>query len=138
MIQVSDEQFEELINQSMEELPKEYVERLDNVAITFEDEPDAEQRKRLKLRCHESLFGLYEGVPRTERGAGYAMVLPDKITLFKKPIEHSAHTMQEFKAQIKNTLWHEIAHHYGLGHQRIHELEDKMHRIKHQKPPNTG
>ncbi len=137
MIQVNNQQFEALINEAMEELPKAYVERLDNVAITYEDEPNAEQRKRLKLRCYQSLYGLYEGVPRTERGAGYNLVLPDKITLFKLPIEHSAHSMAELKEQVKNTLWHEIAHHYGLGHARIHELERKMHKIKHNKPPEN-
>lgn len=137
MIDVSDQQFEQLINQSMEELPKAYVERLDNVAITFADEPNPEQRERLKLRCHETLYGLYEGIPRTERGAGYNLVLPDKITLFKNPMLQSVHSLAELKAQVKNTLWHEIAHHYGLGHRRIHELEDKMHRIKQQKPPKT-
>lgn len=137
MIDVSDEQFEELISQSMEELPKEYVERLDNVAITFADKPDAEQRKRLKLRCHESLYGLYEGIPRTERGAGYNLVLPDKITLFKQPMLGSVRTLTELKAQVKNTLWHEIAHHYGLGHRRIHELEDKMKQLRRNEQKNS-
>lgn len=130
MIQVNDETFEHLINEAMDELPRAYIERLDNVAITYEDKPDQYQREKLKLRCHETLYGLYEGIPRTDRGAGYNMVLPDKITLFKEPIEHSSRTMPELKEQIKNTLWHEIAHHYGLGHQRIHELEDKMHQLR--------
>lgn len=114
----------------MDELPKEYISGLDNVVITFEDEPDAHQRKKLKLRCHDTLYGLFEGIPRTERGAGYNLVLPDKITLFKKPMEHTTTNMVELKEQVKNTLWHEIAHHYGLNHARIHELEAKMHKQK--------
>lgn len=130
MTQVNNETFEQLINEVMDELPRTYIEQLDNVAITYEDKPDQHQRTKLKLRCHETLYGLYEGIPRTDRGAGYNIVLPDKITLFKEPIERSSRTMPELKEQIKNTLWHEIAHHYGLGHQRIHEIEDKMHQIR--------
>lgn len=127
---VTDAEFEKLISDSMDELPEEYITGLDNVAITFEDEPNPAQRQKLKLRCHQTLFGLFEGVPKTERGAGYAMVLPDKITLFKKPMEHYAHDMVQLKEQVKNTLWHEIAHHYGLNHARIHELEAKMHAFR--------
>lgn len=137
MVQVDDKMFEQLINESMDELPQAYIERLDNVAITYENKPDAQQRKKLKLRCHETLYGLYEGIPRTDRGSGYNMVLPDKITLFKEPIEQNSNDMPELKAQIKNTLWHEIAHHYGLNHHCIHELEDKMHHIRQHKTPDA-
>jgi len=128
MDQVSDKEFEQLINESMDELPQEYIKGLQNVSVTYEDEPSPEQRVKLKLRCHQSLYGLYEGVPRTQRGSNYSLVLPDKITIFKKPMIHSVRNMVELKAQIKNTLWHEIAHHYGLDHYRIHELEAKMHK----------
>jgi predicted Zn-dependent protease with MMP-like domain len=123
MVEVSDEQFEQLINEAMDELPQERIQRLDNIAITYEDEPSPEQRKKLKLRCHETLYGLYEGIPLTRRGMGYNMVLPDKITLFKHPITQGARNIAEVKEQVKHTLWHEIAHYYGLDHDRIHELE---------------
>jgi predicted Zn-dependent protease with MMP-like domain len=69
------------------------------------------------------LLGLYEGIPLTSRGAGYALVLPDKITLFKYPILRVTHDERSLFEQIKRTLWHEIAHHYGLGHDVIHRLE---------------
>jgi predicted Zn-dependent protease with MMP-like domain len=124
---ISDEQFEALINEAMEELPQEYIERLDNVAITYADEPTPEQREKLKLRGNETLFGLYEGIPLTKRGAGYSLVLPDKITIFKLPILTYVATLPELKEQVKRTLWHEIAHYYGLDHDRIHELERKPH-----------
>ena len=109
----------------MDELPPKYIEKLNNVLITYEDEPTPEQREKLKLRCNESLFGLYEGIPLTSRGAGYAMVLPDRITIFKNPIMMFSHDLSSFKAQVKHTLWHEIAHYYGLDHDRIHYLERK-------------
>jgi predicted Zn-dependent protease with MMP-like domain len=123
MIEVSNEAFEELINQAMDELPQERIKRLDNIAVTYDDEPSPEQREKLKLRGNETLFGLYEGIPLTKRGMGYNMVLPDKITIFKKPIENSVSTLGELKEQVKHTLWHEIAHYYGLDHDKIHELE---------------
>jgi predicted Zn-dependent protease with MMP-like domain len=110
----------------MDELPQERIKRLDNVAIVVEDEPTAEQRVKLKLRCDMTLFGLYEGIPLTKRGAGYNLVLPDKITIFKNPIQHYAHDLASLKDQIKRTLWHEIAHYYGLDHDRIHALENKQ------------
>ncbi len=125
MLSISDATFDAIISKSMDELPKQYIERLDNVLITYEDEPSAGQRKKLRLRCNESLFGLYEGVPLTKRGAGYTMVLPDRITIFKNPILAHAFDMDSFKAQVKHTLWHEIAHYYGLDHDRIHFLENK-------------
>lgn len=109
----------------MDELPQEYIVNLKNVAITIADEPTPEQREKQKLKDNQTLFGLYEGIPLTKRGAGYSFVLPDKITIFKYPIMHSSPDLVSLKAQVKRTLWHEIAHHYGLGHDRIRELEEK-------------
>ena len=123
MLSVSDEEFEKLIGEAMDSLPEKYVEGLNNVLVTYEDEPTPEQRVELKLHCNQTLFGLYQGVPRTQRGNGYNMVLPDKITIFKNPILHASQDMTALKAQIRHTVWHEIAHHYGLDHDRIHELE---------------
>lgn len=110
----------------MDELPEEYISRLNNVVVTYEDEPTPAQREKLKLRCDQSLFGLYEGIPLTKRGAGYNLVLPDKITIFKNPILVYSTDLVSFKKQVKHTLWHEIAHYYGLDHDRIHQLEQKM------------
>lgn len=124
-MQIDDTEFEKLIGQAMDELPEKYMSRLDNVAIVYEDEPTPTQRKQLKLHCHETLFGLYEGIPLAQRGAGYNLVLPDKITLFKLPMLQASHDLPSLQEQIKNTLWHEIAHHFGLDHDRIHALEDR-------------
>lgn len=122
---MSDEEFEELITKAMDELPQEYIHGLDNVAIVQADEPTFEQKIKMKLDDHHLLLGLYEGVPLTQRGNGYSFVLPDKITLFKFPILAVAHSDSEIFEQIKRTLWHEIAHYYGLNHARIDEIQHR-------------
>ncbi len=126
MLELTDEQFDKLITRAMDELPQEYIEGLDNVAIVMADWPSEEQVVKMKLREEgKILLGLYEGIPLTQRGNGYTFVLPDKITLFKLSILHVVRNEAELFEQIKRTLWHEIAHYYGLGHGRIHELEQR-------------
>lgn len=125
MHDISDEDFSALISKAMDELPEEYIRGLDNVVITYDDEPRPEQRVEMKLKGNESLFGLYQGVPLTKRGAGYNLVLPDKITIFKLPMLQATHDEDSLYAQVKHTLWHEIAHYYGLDHDRIHEIEGR-------------
>lgn len=122
---ISDEHFAALIAEAMDELPEKYTSALDNVAVVYEDEPSEEQRIEMKLRHNETLFGLYQGIPQTGRGMDYNLVLPDKITIFKHPMLRASRDMTTLKANIKHTLWHEIAHHFGLDHDRIHELEDR-------------
>ena len=124
-MQVTDQQFDTLITRAMDELPQEYIEGLDNVAIVQADEPTAEQKQKMKLDRNHLLLGLYEGIPLTHRGAGYTFVLPDKITLFKNQLLAVSHSEADFFEHIKRTLWHEIAHFYGLDHDRMDELEAK-------------
>lgn len=123
MTQITDDEFNDLIARSLDELPEEYTSKLNNVLITYEDDPSPAQRQKLQLRCNQTLFGLYEGIPLTARGAGYNMVLPDKITIFKNPMLYATQDPAQLKAQVKHTLWHEIAHYFGLNHDRIHEIE---------------
>lgn len=125
MYELTDEAFDALITRAMDELPQEYIKGLDNVAIVMADEPSDEQKIKMKLREHSILLGLYEGIPLTQRGNGYTFVLPDKITLFKHSILRVVNNEAELFEQIKRTLWHEIAHYYGLNHNRIHELENR-------------
>ena len=120
---INDEQFSALISRAMDELPQEYIRGLDNVVVTYDDVPTVHQLEKMKLRRGEGLFGLYEGIPMTQRGAGYNLVLPDKITIFKHPMLEAVRDETELYRQVKHTLWHEIAHFYGLGHDRIHEIE---------------
>lgn len=120
---MTDAEFEQIIADAMDSLPERFFEHVKNVAIVWAEDPSPEQREKLRLRCNESLFGLYEGIPLTSRGDNYNLVLPDKITIFKNPTLRFCTTKNDVAVQVKHTLWHEIAHHYGLNHAKIHELE---------------
>jgi len=122
-MELTDDEFDRLISQAMDELPQEYIKGLNNVAILYADDPDEYQVQKSGLREGNILLGLYEGIPLTKRGGNYTFVLPDKITLFKHSILMVSRDPQELFEQTKRTLWHEIAHYYGLDHGRIHELE---------------
>jgi len=128
MTELTDELFDQLITRAMDELPQEYIRGLQNVAIVMADEPDEVQREKLKLGHGNLLLGLYEGVPLTKRTGNEAGILPDKITLFKNPILMVSRNENALFEQIKRTLWHEIAHYYGLDHDRIDHLESRSNR----------
>lgn len=116
------ERFEQLVKEGIEAIPKRFLEKLNNVDIIIEDEPSEEQMRKLKLSQGAKLFGLYEGVPQTKRGH-YTWVMPDKITIFQKPIESVCFTDEEIKQRVKNTIWHEIAHHFGMDEGRVRKVE---------------
>jgi len=122
MFRVDDEEFSRLIEDGIARLPESERERLDNVAFVAEDEPSPAQREKLELRHDQSLFGLYEGVPLSARNGGMVL-MPDKITIFKLPLEHVSNSLAEMRDHVSRTVWHEVAHYYGLGHEQIAELE---------------
>jgi predicted Zn-dependent protease with MMP-like domain len=119
---VTDEQFEDLMNTALDSLPKEHIDHLKNVAIVYEDDPNEDQRVKVALQDDQTLFGLYEGVLLARR-QGMQPTLPDKITLFKNPLQMASHDLPSLREQVRHTLWHEIAHYYGLNHEQIGKLE---------------
>jgi predicted Zn-dependent protease with MMP-like domain len=125
MLELSDQQFDQLITRAMDELPQEYITNMHNVAIVQQDEPTPEQLVQMKLDRHHVLLGLFEGIPLTQQGSGFSGMLPSKITLFKHSILAVVNSEAELFAQIKRTIWHEIAHYYGLNHSRIDGLQGK-------------
>lgn len=125
MITITESEFDDMVTSAMNELPQQYIQGLQNVAIVIEEEPTQEQLRKQHVHNGQLLLGLYEGIPRIRRGSNYSLVLPDKISLFKKALELVSITKAELQEHIKRTLWHEIAHYYGLDHKRIHELENK-------------
>lgn len=124
-MQIDDKQFEELVNDGFKVVSKMHIDNLNNLAIVVEDDPSPEQRQKLKLRCDQTLFGLFEGVPRPLKSDGTLIAMPDKITIFKNPITHNSKDINDLKNNVRNTLWHEIGHYYGLNHAQIHKLEGK-------------
>lgn len=129
MLVVSDKDFEAMIAEALDSLPEARVRGLQNVVITFEDEPSPEQREKLRLRGNQTLYGLYEGIPLTKRAAATSlfsdqpMTMPDRITIFKLPIVRDASSLDQVREQVRHTVWHEIAHYYGLDHDQIGRLE---------------
>ena len=122
MLEITDEQFDQFISEAMNFLPKDHMAAIKNVAIVYQDEPTEKQRHALQLQCNQTLFGLYEGVPLARR-QGMNHYGPDKITIFKHPLLYTSTTIDELKENIWHTLWHEVAHYFGLNHRQIHELE---------------
>lgn len=114
--------FEKLVNEGIKAIPQKFLEKLDNVDIVIEDEPTPQQLQKLKSRKRLIIFGLYEGIPKTKRWH-YGQVLPDKITIFRRPIERFANSEEEIKEIVKNTVWHEIAHYFGIDEKKVREIE---------------
>lgn len=114
--------FERLVAEALHVLSQEFQERLDNIEVVVEDEPTVEQLAEARLESGDSLLGLYEGVPLTERGAHYGLVLPDKISIFKRAIEEACRSDAEIKAEVQRVVQHEIAHYFGFDDERLDEL----------------
>ena len=113
--------FVDIVRQVVESLPETFLKRLDNVDVVVEEYPTAEQLRANGLSESETLLGLYEGVPLTEREA-YGMVVPDKITLFYRPIESICENLDQLIDQIRATVVHEVAHHFGISDQALSEI----------------
>lgn len=117
------QRFESLVQKALDGIPAEFASLLDNVAIFVEPAPSRMLLRRLRVRPGSTLFGLYEGVPQTARTARYGMVTPDRITIFQHAIEQSASSDEEVEAQVRATILHEIAHHFGIDDRRLREIE---------------
>jgi predicted Zn-dependent protease with MMP-like domain len=115
--------FEELVAEAIDGLPDDILAMLDNVEIVVADAPTAEQLDEAgDLEGGELLLGLYEGIPLTDRTSGYGMVLPDKITLFQGALEAVCPDEETLRAEVRVTVIHELAHHFGISDKRLREL----------------
>jgi predicted Zn-dependent protease with MMP-like domain len=113
VLEMTREQFEELVSEALDQIPPELTRVMDNVAVFVEDEPAADDPE---------LLGLYEGTPLTERGEWYAGVLPDRITIYMGPTLRYCGTSQDVVHEVAVTVVHEVAHHFGIEDARLHEL----------------
>jgi predicted Zn-dependent protease with MMP-like domain len=114
--------FEHLVAQALDELPQEFQEKLDNVEVIVEDWPDRRTMRLAGVRHPTQLLGLYHGVPQTKRTHNYGLVLPDKISIYQRPIEMRYHTPEEVRSAIHRVLRHELGHHFGLSDDRLREI----------------
>jgi predicted Zn-dependent protease with MMP-like domain len=117
--------FERLVADAILLIPKRFRVEMKNLAIVVEDEPSAELLEEMEIEPPDSLYGLYQGVPLPERSWPYGNHLPDRITLFQKPIEADCEDEDDICAVIGETLIHEVGHYFGLSEEEIEEIEER-------------
>ena len=125
---MSREEFDTLVQEGFLLIPEKFRERIQNVALLVEDEPSEEVRIREGLSEHETLLGLYQGIPATVRGDSYGIgpTVPDTITLFKLPIEEAGGNVpEEVRKVVAETIWHEYAHYFGMDEDEVRFREEK-------------
>jgi predicted Zn-dependent protease with MMP-like domain len=114
--------FEQLVAKAVDSLPDEFHDRMENIDVVVADWPSRRLLSEERIRRGETLLGLYEGVPLTRRSEHYGLVMPDKITIFQKPIESICRSDAQIIAEIQRVVRHEIAHHFGISDERLEEL----------------
>jgi predicted Zn-dependent protease with MMP-like domain len=119
------EVFLQLVDEALATIPKRFRDAMQNIAIVVEDEPSAEAMEEVGLAGEDTLLGLYEGTPLTERQWGHGNHLPDKITLFQGPIEDASEDEDDLIVAIGETLIHEIGHYFGLSEEEIEAIEEQ-------------
>ena len=115
------EEFEDLASEAIGNLPKALLGQLNNVSVVVEQWPSKEQVEETQLDNERQLLGLYQGIPLTDRES-YNLVLPDKITIFQGPLQAMCHSREELAQEIKLTLTHEIAHHFGINNEWLENM----------------
>ena len=118
-------QFERLVVEAIALVPRRFRREMQNLALVVEDEPNAELLEEMEVEPPDSLYGLYQGTPLPERTWAFGNSLPDRITLFQRPIEEDCDDEDEVRAVIGETLIHEVGHYFGLSEEEIEEIEER-------------
>ena len=119
------ERFEQLVAEAITLIPRRFRREMTNIVVVVEDEPSAELLEELEVEPPDSLYGLYQGTPLTERTWGYGNTLPDRVTLFRKIIEEDCDTDDDVRDVIGETLIHEVGHYFGLSEEEIEDIEER-------------
>jgi predicted Zn-dependent protease with MMP-like domain len=117
--------FERLLTEAVALIPKRFRREIKNLALVVEDSPSLELLDEMEIEPPDTLYGLYQGTPLTERSWGYGNQLPDRITLFQQPIEEDCEDEDEVRAVIGETLIHEVGHYFGMSEEQIEEIEER-------------
>ena len=117
--------FEKLVAEALATIPRRFRDAMSNLVIVVEDEPSADLLDEMEIEPPDTLFGLHQGVPLTERHWGYGNMLPDRILLFQGPLEREADDDEDIVVGIGETLIHEVGHYFGLSEEEIQEIEER-------------
>jgi predicted Zn-dependent protease with MMP-like domain len=117
--------FERLVAEAVRLIPARFRREMKNLALVVEAEPSAELLAEMEIEPPDSLYGLYQGTPLTERSWGWGNALPDRITIYQRPIEEDCDDEDEMRAVIGETLIHEVGHYFGLSEAEIEEIEER-------------
>ena len=121
--------FEKMVQQSLRRLPRRFKQKIKNIAIEIEDRPSPALLRDMGIE-HGTLFGLYQGVPLTEREWNYGNMLPDRIIIYQQPIETAASSSEEIEEIVMDTVVHEIGHYFGFADDELYEIEEAKRRKK--------
>jgi predicted Zn-dependent protease with MMP-like domain len=119
------EAFTRLVEEALKEIPRRFRDEMKNVAVVVEDEPPPHVLEEMEIEPGESLFGLYQGVPLPERSWGHGNTLPDRISIYQRPIEEACEDHEEVIVCVAETVIHEFGHYFGLSEEEIEEIEEK-------------
>jgi predicted Zn-dependent protease with MMP-like domain len=119
------ERFEQLVTEAVTLIPKRFRKEMRNLALVVEDQPSEHLLEEMEIEPPDSLYGLYQGIPLTERSASYGNNLPDVITIFQRPIEEDCEDEDEIRAVVGETLIHEVGHYFGLSEEEIEAIEEQ-------------
>ena len=120
------EDFQRLVEEALEEIPRRFRSEMKNVAVVVEDEPPPHILAEMEIEPGDSLFGLYQGVPLTERSWAHGNTLPDRISIYQRPIEEACQDDEEIIVCVAETVIHEFGHYFGLSEEEIEEIEEKF------------
>ena len=122
MVKVTAEQFEQIVWDAVDALPAFVQKRLSNLEFEVRHQPTRDELGKHALHEAGDLFGLYHGIPLTERTTHYELVMPDLITIYQRAHEQHCYTLQQLREQVAHTVRHEVAHHFGISDERLDEL----------------
>jgi len=118
-MRVSPEEFEKLVEKALEQLPPELAELLDNVVVVVEEEPDEETLREMEVPEEDEILGLYRGVSLADRDSGYWGTLPDQVAIYRGPLLRICRNRRELIREVRDTVVHELGHHFGLSDEEM-------------------